>query len=202
MSAFDFVWAGKRTDGWNGRQIRRKQTQQERKKNRNKDIDSNTVCVELTESSSNYIDAILWSRTDLLTHVNHHYTIADISQEGDNLPYTIADINQEVSALYPVTRICGKEHFSTFNACITILTRYCLCFKTSPRGLPFTWWGCYVWLIATEFAHSFFVSMSVLMVLSTVFHSINSPDNSSFSHFVLLVLYLPYWSFQPYVSLW
>ena len=34
------------------------------------------------------------------------------------------------------------------------------------------------------------------MALSTVFHSINSPDNSPFSHSVLPVLFLPYWSFQ------
>ena len=41
---------------------------------------------------------------------------------------------------------------------------------------------------------SVLVSISVFMTLSTVFHSINSPDNSPFSHFVLVVLALPYWS--------
>ena len=46
------------------------------------------------------------------------------------------------------------------------------------------------------------VSVSVFMTLSTVFHSINSPDNSPFSHSVLPVLSLPYWSFQLYLSLW
>ena len=40
------------------------------------------------------------------------------------------------------------------------------------------------------------------MALSTVFHSINSPDNSLFSHSVLLVLSRPYWSFQQYISLY
>ena len=35
------------------------------------------------------------------------------------------------------------------------------------------------------------VSVSVFMALSTVFHSINSPDNSLLSHSVLLVLFLP-----------
>ena len=43
------------------------------------------------------------------------------------------------------------------------------------------------------------VSISVLMALSTVFHSINFPDNSSFSHSVLPVLSLPYGSFQLYL---
>ena len=43
----------------------------------------------------------------------------------------------------------------------------------------------------TELAHTFYsvlVSVSVFMALSTVFHSINSPDNSPLSHSVLLVL--------------
>ena len=45
------------------------------------------------------------------------------------------------------------------------------------------------------------VSVSVFMALSTVFHSINSPGNSPFSHSVLVVLVLPYWSFELYISL-
>ena len=40
--------------------------------------------------------------------------------------------------------------------------------------------------------YSVLVSISVFMALSTVFHSINSPDNSPFSHFVLPVLSLSY----------
>ena len=40
-----------------------------------------------------------------------------------------------------------------------------------------------------------------LMALSTVFYSINSSDNSPFSHSVLPVLSLPYWSIQLYFSL-
>ena len=49
--------------------------------------------------------------------------------------------------------------------------------------------------------YSVLVSVSVLMALSTVFHSINSPDNSPFSHSVLPVLFLLYWSFQLHISL-
>ena len=48
--------------------------------------------------------------------------------------------------------------------------------------------------------HSALVSVSVFMSLSTVFHSMNSPDNSLLSHSVLPVLFLPYWSFQLYIS--
>ena len=84
--------------------------------------------------------------------------------------------------------------------------------KNGPRGLTFTWWGCCCGLCQshqpTELAHSFFFFNSVLvyifvfMALSTVFHSINSPDNSPFSHSVLPVLSLPYRSFRLYISLW
>ena len=49
--------------------------------------------------------------------------------------------------------------------------------------------------------YSVLVSISVFMALSTVFHTINSTDKSPFSHSVLLVLFLPYWSFQLYISL-
>ena len=56
-----------------------------------------------------------------------------------------------------------------------------------PRGLTFTWWGRYGSCLRhepTELAHSFrsvLSSVSVFMALSTVFHSINSPENSVFS---------------------
>ena len=42
---------------------------------------------------------------------------------------------------------------------------------------------------------------SVFMALSTVFHSINSPDNSPLSHSVLPILILPYWFRQLYKDL-
>ena len=44
----------------------------------------------------------------------------------------------------------------------------------------------------TPFIYFTLVSISVFMSLSPVFYSINSPDNSSLSHSVLLVLVLPY----------
>ena len=50
--------------------------------------------------------------------------------------------------------------------------------------------------------YSVLVSISVFKPLSTVFSSINSPNNSQLSLSVLLVLFLPYWSFQRYKSLW
>ena len=47
--------------------------------------------------------------------------------------------------------------------------------------------------------YSVLVSISVFMALSTVFDSINSPDNSPLSNSVFLVLFLPYWFFQLYI---
>ena len=49
--------------------------------------------------------------------------------------------------------------------------------------------------------YSVHVSVSVFIAISTVFHSINFPDNSPLSHSVPTVLILPYWSFQLYISL-
>ena len=56
--------------------------------------------------------------------------------------------------------------------------------------------------LPTPFFYSVLVSISLFMALSTVFHSIKSPDNSPFSHFALPVLSLPHWSFLLYVFLW
>ena len=50
-------------------------------------------------------------------------------------------------------------------------------------------------ILPTPF-YSVLVSVSVFMALSTVFHSMNSPNNSQLSHSVLPVLFLPYWSIQ------
>ena len=40
-----------------------------------------------------------------------------------------------------------------------------------------------------------------LTIFSTVFYSINSPNSSQLSHSVLPTPFLPYWSFQLYISL-
>ena len=75
------------------------------------------------------------------------------------------------------------------------------------RGLTFTWWGCYGLCFKhtpTELAHSFLFCYCVYFsftALSTVFHSINSPNSSPLPHSVLPTLFLPYWSFRLYVSL-
>ena len=51
------------------------------------------------------------------------------------------------------------------------------------------------------FLNSVLMCIFVFVALSTVFQSINPPNNSLPSHSVLPVLFLPYWSFQLYVFL-
>ena len=65
-----------------------------------------------------------------------------------------------------------------------------------PHRLTFTWWDVAVYVfgigqhsLATPF-YSVLVSISVFMARSTVFHFINSPNNSLLSHSVLPVLFL------------
>ena len=50
--------------------------------------------------------------------------------------------------------------------------------------------------------YSVLLPISVFMALSTVFHAINSPDNSPLSYSVLPVVRLLYWSFQLCIYLW
>ena len=78
----------------------------------------------------------------------------------------------------------------------------CLVSRQVPTGSPSRGEDVAIWVfninqpsLPTSF-YSVLVSVSVFMTLSTVFHSINSLDNSPLSHSVLLVLFLPYWSFQ------
>ena len=76
-----------------------------------------------------------------------------------------------------------------------------------PHGFTFTRCGFCSLLTYTNPACPLLFSLLsclffVLMALSTVFHSIKSPDNSPLSHSVLPVLFLTYWSFQLYDSLW
>ena len=66
-----------------------------------------------------------------------------------------------------------------------------------PHGLPFSWWGCYGLCLTNQPSsptpfYSVLVPIYVFMALSTVFHSINSPDKSPLSRSVLPVLFLPH----------
>ena len=120
--------------------------------------------------------------------------------------------------LFSALNVKSTEGFFLFNIVQYVYTFPCLKTPTNshekrvhyaenvPAGSPSRGGGVTVYVydinqpsLPTPF-NSVLVSVSVFMALSTVFHSINSPDNSPFSHSVLPVLSLPYWSFQLYVS--
>ena len=85
-----------------------------------------------------------------------------------------------------------------------IFVKFIRFWVNSPRGLTFTWWGCYgLCLTETNRAYPllfilFLYLFLSFIALSTVFHSINSPQNSPLSDSVPPVLSLPYWFFQLY----
>ena len=98
-----------------------------------------------------------------------------------------------------VRRCCCST--SSLGCCSCFLLMM-LFFSSCSHGFTFTWWGCCCYVfdiyqpsLPTPFC-SVLVSVSVFMALSTVFYSINSPDNSPLPHSVLPLLFLPYWSFQ------
>ena len=82
---------------------------------------------------------------------------------------------------------------------LTVLQRQLL---GSIIGVVLTKGTCYV--VLSGWCHAFYsvlVSISVFMALSIVFRSFNSPETSPLSHSVLPVSFLPYESFQLYISL-
>ena len=100
-----------------------------------------------------------------------------------------------------------KDKLPDRRSCLN-LYRYAVKFSHFlPVGLPLRGGDVTVYVcdinqpsLPTPF-YSVLVLISVYMALSTVFHSIKSPDNSPLSHSVLPVLFLPYWSFQLHISL-
>ena len=144
----------------------------------------------------------LWGRsnTNRLTGsflMNRWQAVVD---EGTHSDYIIVKLGvPHSSVLWPSLFLIYVNHFPENLTSLarlftddTAVYRAILSHLDRPRGLTFMWWGCYGLNInqpslPTPF-YSVLASTSVLMALSTAFHSINSPDNSPFSDSVLLVL--------------
>ena len=83
------------------------------------------------------------------------------------------------------------------------LQRCCLC-PSYPRGLTFTWWGCYglcLWHKPTKLAHSFLFCSCIYFCLSLrpfqlYFIPQILPTTLHFLTLFFRFLSLPYWSFQ------
>ena len=127
---------------------------------------------------------------------------------------TVGVLLKSLSHLLKLWHNCNNRHLSVWQNCEictldssgrTVENGFDI--TVSPRELTFSSWGCCVNVtdinqpsLPTSF-YSVLVSVSVFMALSTLFYFIHSPANSSLSHSVLLVLVLPYLSFQLYISL-
>ena len=115
----------------------------------------------------------------------------------------------KVAALKVVFSPTFRRRFLTNQAILRPRT-CCSCEFGSIPMSPRRCGGLYLWHEPTELAHFLLFCAcqfclygpfnSVLMALSTVFHAINSPDNSPLSYSVLPVSFLPNWSFVLYIS--
>ena len=144
-----------------------------------------------------------------------HYTLAYLSYNGLNTSFLSKNNNKKTHTTYsqnaqhtcttPIFSISKRTaHMSCVIQCtkLTYSVSQCIPMGSPSHGGNVT---VYIWHKPTKLAHPFLsvlVAISVFMALSTVLHLINSPDNSPFSHSVLVVLSLPYWSFQLYISFW
>ena len=84
----------------------------------------------------------------------------------------------------PYCHFSVNLQFCNVSVVLRFARRFVYVARFCPCGLTLTWWGCcglYQPSLPTPF-YSVLVPVSVFMGLSTVFHSINYPDNSSLSH--------------------
>ena len=151
------------------------------------------------------ISVIIWNRTDVFYLST--FNVVRHSVDSVNLVRKLFFLqktrNFETWKVFSFFIIPPLSCWSLWLLLLLIFFFFFFFFFFCPRRLTFSWWGCYCLSLRhkpRELAHSFyFVLVPVFMALSTVLHSINSPDNSPLSHSVLLVLFLPYWSFQLYI---
>ena len=77
----------------------------------------------------------------------------------------------------------------------SLFMHVCMCVSVCvsvPAGSPSLDWDVTLYVLDVDQPS---MSVCVFVALSTVFHFMNSPHNSSLSHSALLVLFLPYWPF-------
>ena len=107
---------------------------------------------------------------------------------------------------------CGRLHgdhgtlWDSLRVLGSLVLQVLQAIRKRPCRLTFTWWGCCsLCLKPAELAHSILFCSCVCVSLYGPFNCISFdkfPNNSPLSHSVLPVLFLPYWSFQLYISLW
>ena len=124
---------------------------------------------------------------------------SNTTRQCATLRRTSSSSGKQTHKLHIINNSC--KHVTSF------ISLYVTCLLGVPAGSPSRGGDVMVYVfdinqpsLPTTFS-SLPVSISVFMALSTVFHSINFPDNSPLCHSVLPVFSLPYWSFQLYISL-
>ena len=127
----------------------------------------------------------------------------DISYQWDT--YNYGHVQLRVMA-YLTDRMCTIMVFVSVQSPTVTGLDISNCVSSCPRGPPSRGGDVVVHAfdenqpsLPTPF-YSVLVSISVFTAFSTVFHSMNSPDNSPLSHSVLPAIFLPYWSFS-FISL-
>ena len=111
------------------------------------------------------------------------------AQKSKSLPFILTSLSV---ALFNLCADRSKECFPpTETECVPI---FAMCFQSA-----FTSFSPLTKYLRTCSTLKYLTYDKITALKAT--HSINSPDNSPFSHSVLSVLILPCWSFQPYISL-
>ena len=93
------------------------------------------------------------------------------------------------TTLIHLTTLYYTTLYYTTSLCYTMLSCTTLHHTLVPTGLPSRGWDVAVYVFDINQLglptplYSVLLSVSVFMALSNVFHSINSPENSAFSHF-------------------
>ena len=143
-----------------------------------------------TQYFHHYLSPVCWHLTTMLYHSLYSHPYADIWLLccHHNAFTTLCNHYIDTWSLhchhFTITAVQSRDHCTV----TTILS-----LPSVTTVMPSVYWHLTIMRSSLCYHH--------YSVFLTVFHSIKSPDNSPFSHSVLPVLSLPYWSFQLYFSL-
>ena len=144
-------------------------------------------------------------RDRLKSHTSSLWTLTPVARTLDTCVFSLS-VSQYLFFFFLHSFAANGSLLYSFTLSVMLSAQTKLLVVQIPAGSPLRGGavGVYVFDInqpslPTPFI-MFLCLISVFMPLSTVFHSINSPDNSPLSHSVLPVLFLLYWSFVLYIS--
>ena len=159
------------------------------------------MCMEKGHTQKHTPESLPWQANAVVLRVMHHHVCVPTAQAGHNVAL---QLTHWALCLLQAVQLSRPDFFLFFLPAVLCAMLQPLVLKSLQAHLQVV--GMLRFDInqpslPTSF-YSVLLSISIFMALSTVFHSINAPDTSPLSHSVLLVLFLPLWSFQLYISLW